>query len=1200
MKAQEEYAESLSGKMTGLTSSIAVFWQTFINSEAVGSVIDTFTSLINGATLLVEKFGTLSSTVLAVGSGLTVLNSEFRKLATGLVSNFSPSIGNLNAEFDNLIDKKSKLIELKKIDIDVSKTELVAIDGMIKKVEELGDVDDALVERKQALEASIKENTTSLKVYQNELLITKAKALALQAVTSVGLSLAFTAVATAISKAWEWLKKYSDYAGKAKEISEDFKKASDDFKDVTTGDTAKTIKELEKQVSLSKSIHKTEEEKKEIADEINSLKEKLIGYDDEYSRILNNEKLTLEEQLALIQKITREKAKQNALDLEDKLDEQYSTKGIGTVEHIGDQLEKNKANIAELKELIEEAEATGNSVQWRGQYLSLDNLKEKLKEQEDAYEDHYIKLLEYNEKVSQLQEYGLGADKTEFDLSEYLEGFREIAGVVEEEAKTAEEAVGALTGRISALGSSFKELSSVSDYRKTLTEFSRLLSASMGSVEEQDKILEEFLSAFPQYKGSIKDVSEALSAFGEVTLIEVSKAKNEAEEFLKTLEETKTMSYDTASELLEAYPELAGHISDSAYVQDFLNQKIKEMENTANLAYENMVAYDDAYFESKVKNSDSFNTWKQKVEQSLLIYENNLRNAGLKNEADMFSQKAKNAIADLNNAKNIAQARATLEQNLINGMSSAWEQYYGRTMEQMRADLDHYYANIDKVPEARKEELKNLATQYEMILGTYNGVVEEVSKPIVIAPPTFSSSSNSKLPSSSSSSSSSSTKKEVADLDLVIDRYYELESAMKRVENALSLNKIKQENATATEKVKLMKEEVELLKEKQELTEKYRKELTKEANELKKSLSKNGVLFDSQGNITNYAKLLTQLEKSANKLSGEAKENKINAIEKLVDDIERYTELINSSIPSMTEDWADLTNQIKEAQRAQLEYVTDIQEKITDALKDELQKRTDAVKAELEKQKNLYNEQFEEEDWKDSLTKEQRKLDELKQQISSLSRDTSLAGQLKLEDLMSQYEEQLEVINQMIRDREKEKGNEAFDSAIEDLDQKLENALDPKNLAQMVNQALTQGFIDLGGEVISTENLLTQMLETSGEAFTTLGQTLRKELIDGLQVAKGLASDLGSAINGIGFSNNARSVMSVSSASSQLTSRMVGGLDAVSTVGRQVEQAINLTFKNLLNVEGNLDSTILADVELMLDNAKNEITYSVAKALQTI
>ena len=206
---------------------------------------------------------------------------------------------------------------------------------------------------------------------------------------------------------------------------------------------------------------------------------------------------------------------------------------------------------------------------------------------------------------------------------------------------------------------------------------------------------------------------------------------------------------------------------------------------------------------------------------------------------------------------------------------------------------------------------------------------------------------------------------------------------------------------------------------------------------------------------------------------------------------------------------------------------------------------------------------------------------------------------MKLEQLMADYEAQLDAINQMIRDKEKENGNLAFDEAIENLDKELENALNPQNLAQMVNQALTQGFIDLDGEIISTENLLTQMLETSGEAFTALGQTLRAELIDGLEVAKKLASELGSSINGIGFTTNSRSALSVASANNQLNSRMVSGLDAVKTVGRQMEQIVNVTFDKLLNIEGNFDSTILSDVEVMLDNAKNEITYTISKALTT-
>ena len=1151
MKAQEQYAESLSGKMAGLSSNISILWQTLINSNEVGVVIDTFSNMVELTTKLVDNFGAITLAVGGTTLALSLFNDSFKNFTVSIAGKFTNVFKTWNDEIDSF---EEKIVELKE-KIETNKASLAKKGKTFES-----DKDDLALE--------VEADELELSRLQDALRKTELRSIALKTALSVGLSLAITGVSLAIKGLIDYTNLADNYFEKLTNTINNFNSSTKELK--TERNNIGSFEYYSKQLET---LTKGTDEYKEAQEKLLEQKELLIETDIRYAVALNDSTKSLEEQVSALQRINELRMRELATETEKSLTggQWWDFAGEATFEN---KIKMTAHNIEEAQNRLEVFSATqknaGQQAYDNAKRLGLAEIEaEEIRQQAMA---RYQKQVDgTKERIAELEE---ELDRLVYDADAHNQLVQDVIDI---KGKSAVREI--------------KYSDAIAQTVKVIRKEEDALDENTESVEKNTEAKQENVDIILKSKDQINEQNQQ----AQDSYLEEMDALQNLKVLLKDISENG-MSLDNAKELREMFSDFVGDITNATEVQEYLNEKIDEQTEKALLSYEQVMAYDKDFFNNKVKNTEAFNNWKEAVEKALLDYENQLRKNGNTQEAEFFKNKRTMALEDLKNAESIAQARASLENQLINGMSQQWAHYYQNfNLEEMKNMLSFYEANKHTLSGQEAIDRANLAKDMQM----YVNFIESMSKPMTVDLPDL------KLPSlssssSSSSSSNSSTKEEVADLDLVIDRYYELENAMKRVENALSLNKTKQENATATEKVKLMKEEVELLKEKQELTEKYRKELTKEANELKKSLSKNGVLFDSQGNITNYAKLLTQLEKSANKLSGEAKENKINAIEKLVDDIERYTELINSSIPSMTEDWADLTNQIKEAQRAQLEYVTDIQEKITDALKDELQKRTDAVKAELEKQKNLYNEQFEEEDWKDSLTKEQRKLDELKQQISSLSRDTSLAGQLKLEDLMSQYEEQLEVINQMIRDREKEKGNEAFDSAIEDLDQKLENALDPKNLAQMVNQALTQGFIDLGGEVISTENLLTQMLETSGEAFTALGQTLRNELIDGLQVAKGLASDLGSVINGIGFSNNARSVMSVSSASSQLTSRMVGGLDAVSTVGRQVEQAINLTFKNLLNVEGNLDSTILADVELMLDNAKNEITYSVAKALQTI
>ena len=287
---------------------------------------------------------------------------------------------------------------------------------------------------------------------------------------------------------------------------------------------------------------------------------------------------------------------------------------------------------------------------------------------------------------------------------------------------------------------------------------------------------------------------------------------------------------------------------------------------------------------------------------------------------------------------------------------------------------------------------------------------------------------------------------------------------------------------------------------------------------------------------------------------------------------------------------------IKQAEKQRLEYIQDVQDKIADAIKERLEKEADDTKKHLEKMRDLYNDEFDEETYESELRKENRKLDELKQQIANLSRDTSLAGQLKLQQLMDEYETQQELINDMIRDKEHERGDQAFQDAIDKIDEKLEDALSEKSLANMVNQALSNGFIKLNGEVVKSETLLTEMLENSGDLFKATGELVRTELIDALKVAQSLMSDIASFTVGTGVG---RSIQSLSMVDIGLNSHSINErpLEVSASSGNTV--SVSLSFDNLLNIEGNLDHTILDDVKVMLDQAQTQMIHRVSRALQT-
>lgn len=418
------------------------------------------------------------------------------------------------------------------------------------------------------------------------------------------------------------------------------------------------------------------------------------------------------------------------------------------------------------------------------------------------------------------------------------------------------------------------------------------------------------------------------------------------------------------------------------------------------------------------------------------------------------------------------------------------------------------------------------------------------------------------------------------------ERYYTVLQAITKIDNQLSLISAKQENAHGQERVELLNQEIELLKEKQKLIQQQQKEMTVEATELYDELKSLGVQFDSDGYIKNYDSLIKKLQDQANNLVGDARDSKVEEAEKLIELIEKYDDLVKDSLPSLGVEWIELNNEIIALEKSKLETVADVEKQITNAITSELQKRTDATKKEIEKQKQLHLDAYDEEDYQTELAKEQRKLDEIQQQINNLARDTSLAGQLKLQDLMQQYQEQQDVINNMIRDHEKQQGSDRFDEEMDKLDEKLENALEPENMAQLVADALTTGLVTVGDEIIQLDKLMADFAVESEGAITALSNTIRAEMVESLREAQGLINDLGMSYRAlIGYNetlSQARASQNVNSATS-----------------RSVAPSVEFNAP-ILTVEGDITQDIDSRLSDLATQVQNIVMKTVTKALSTV
>jgi TP901 family phage tail tape measure protein len=173
--------------------------------------------------------------------------------------------------------------------------------------------------------------------------------------------------------------------------------------------------------------------------------------------------------------------------------------------------------------------------------------------------------------------------------------------------------------------------------------------------------------------------------------------------------------------------------------------------------------------------------------------------------------------------------------------------------------------------------------------------------------------------------SSSSAKKDVDNLEIedLVDRYYDVNNALQKVENQLEALDTELESATGKDRIALLEKEIKLLNDKRTALINVRSEQQEELAELRKILANSGFGFAADGSITNYETRLTQLTNAANKKTGEAKEKAIANVKEVAEQLEKYTDLLLEKIP-------DTTNQINGIGGA----ISDIREEIDQLIED--------------------------------------------------------------------------------------------------------------------------------------------------------------------------------------------------------------------------------------------------------------------------
>ena len=415
--------------------------------------------------------------------------------------------------------------------------------------------------------------------------------------------------------------------------------------------------------------------------------------------------------------------------------------------------------------------------------------------------------------------------------------------------------------------------------------------------------------------------------------------------------------------------------------------------------------------------------------------------------------------------------------------------------------------------------------------------------------------------SGSGSGSKSATEKEVSDLEDLRQRYYDVDNALARVNNRLKDNQTLQENADDKLRLRYLEEEIALLGEKKVALENSRNARQQELAELRAQLEARNFAFDSNGQITNQYSRVGYLTDWANSLSGDAKESAKASVKDTVEILKDYTDLLNDEIPSITNEIHELANEtatvneeIEELYREKLENMSDVEGQITDMVTENAQKRIDAEKKALEeslendrkrieskkkaleKERNLYNQAYEDENYEYELNEERNKLLDIQAQIDELQFQTDRQSKARLNELLLEYEQQQEAINNKIKEHQNEATNDRFDQEMElldaelegreniyeesvaELETKLEEYLAPQNLTRVVGEAMKSGYVDVLGETVNLNEAMKQMFMDTETGINTLNLQYN-DWLETLNSVKGAMYDISTYMTGANLSS---------------------------------------------------------------------------------
>ena len=384
MEAQNKYMDSFEGKLGSLKANMEALYSTMLNSDFLKGFIDALNNGITGIKNFTKNTSTITTVLTPILTYLLTFNKHVKTMANTMLS----AVPGISKMVGGFVQFKTGLQE----NIAKQKT-------YIQKLQE----------QKTALQQA-GSSTTDL----SQKILKANSSLGLMQLKLLAVNVASAALNAGISLLVSWLigegvKAFNKFKDSITPVTEDMEKFRDTIDTLSSSmDNASNVDNLiNSYATLGKQIEDLDkvgdessiEKRNALLEQQNGIREELIGIDSEYADILNDENLTLDEQIGKMQTLNGE-AKQ--LAVKEAMDNLPNQKTMETTfKNLSTYIENAKNMQEALNKVGEDGTVVYGGMKKSAEELSanLTTTKNKIAEGVEAV-DGYNKVLQVAEEIN--------------------------------------------------------------------------------------------------------------------------------------------------------------------------------------------------------------------------------------------------------------------------------------------------------------------------------------------------------------------------------------------------------------------------------------------------------------------------------------------------------------------------------------------------------------------------------------------------------------------------------------------------------------------------------------------------------------------------------------------------------------------------------------------------------------------------------